>query len=200
MSDLITNEILLNICSFFEIFYTLNPKLFPDAPLSPKDMIDELSSNPIPPTLNNLFFCLIHCCKSQNPIKKSSKYLANDELEHLLFNELHQREEEFILHCARNKEFEKLVQMQQLNQKQDRMDVDMNQNTKNKQEHDDSDELNEYGIPWHYVEYQQLPILYKVCSVLTFFWCLIVSLLCFSYPFCRTFAIGFWFQTKHSEY
>eukprot|EP01083_Nonionella_stella_P027206 74879_1 len=161
-SNFIMDEILLNICSFFETFYGLDGNLFTNPPLSPKDWIDELQTNAMSINLNSIILELIQLCgiKSRKDIKTRLQYLPNDDLEELLFNECQQRQDQFILHCPKDEPFTNLFQTVT------KMDIDHDANdTNNKQEMNDSEDEpmdDTDGIPWQRVGYHQLPLSYKL--------------------------------------
>eukprot|EP01084_Bolivina_argentea_P315416 546452_1 len=163
---LLTNEILLNVSNFFEIFYNLNANLFCTVPLSPKQWMNELSLNSMSPNLNAIFVQLIQMCgiKSRNDIKKPLQYLPNNDLIELLFNECIVREHQFILHCQIDTQFIQLMKSKYSKKHINKINTN-NDNTNNKEPMDDSDnenenenndDENEYGIPWQYVQYNQL--------------------------------------------
>ena len=163
----LTNNVLLNVCSFFEILYEIDPTLFSWKPVSPQDWIDLCQSSSMPPNLNFTVFQLLQMCGIQSRSPNLPEYLPNPQLEELLFNEIQIRESQFILHCPINDTFTQCFRSTHTesdavngvtNENND------NSNALNEHEHDEeeADEMNEYGIPWDRVEYEQLPILYKV--------------------------------------
>eukprot|EP01084_Bolivina_argentea_P102097 182955_1 len=105
---LLTNEILLNVSNFFEIFSKLNSNLFCTVPLSPEEWMNELSSNSMSPNLNAILLDLIQKCgiQSRDDIKTP---LSNEDLIQLLFNECIVREHKFILHCKIDIQFMELM-------------------------------------------------------------------------------------------
>ncbi len=171
--SLLTNEMLLNVCNWFEIFYKLNANLFLLPPLSPKEWINELLSKSMSPNLNLIVLQLIQLCgiKSRKDIKKPLQYLPNTDLIQLLFNECIVRENLFILHCKIDTQFIQLMKSKyskhinkiDTNNNNTNSKQEMNSENENENENDNNMEQNDYGIPWQYVQYNQLPLLYKVC-------------------------------------
>eukprot|EP01084_Bolivina_argentea_P263095 445180_1 len=141
--SLITNEILLNFCDFFELSHSFQCKLLPCAPLSPQDWIEELSPNAMSKEVNYIIYHLLKCL--QPKLQTMSASVTNDVIYDLLFNECFKRQDQFILHCKSDSSFIQLMS-----------------NHSNLAINDTNDE----AIPWKTVKYQQLPILYKFSIIM----------------------------------
>ena len=149
-SALLTNKVLLNVCSFFETFYELDPKLFSWPPLSPQDWLDELSASRMSPNLNFATLQMLQMAglRSRAVPKKPLQYLPNDQLQQLLLDECAQRT--FILHCAVDVDFTNSIRAKHTTSDSDDEDGD--------QSMAEADAC----IPWHLVSYAELPLVYKV--------------------------------------
>lgn len=140
--------------------------------MSPQDWINELSLKSMSHNLNFTVFQLLNMSgiqtRSMNTRSGRIQFLPNPQLEELLFNECEHRQHQFILHCPIDHTF--IRSLHSTHNESDGSNGVTNENSDNSNtsnhhetdEVNEMDEMNEYKIPWDRIEYEQLPVLYKV--------------------------------------